>query len=135
MHPGANHEMVHFYETMKRPALGWPFAERYIESSPGIPHSWHMQAHLATRIGRWDKTTDRSLKAIEMERAYQKDMKVKPSEDSQYAHHLEMLMRGLIHDGRFAEARRLKQECIADNIKHNEVWFRLHLAERDFESA
>jgi tetratricopeptide (TPR) repeat protein len=134
-HPGANHELVHFYEKMQRPALGWPYAEKYIESSPGIPHAFHMQAHLATRLGRWDKTTDRGQKAIELERAYHQDMKVKPSEDAQYPHQLEMLMRGLIHDGRFAEARQLKKECLADNIKHPQVWFRLHLGERDYESA
>src|SRR5262249_51022272 len=42
-HPGANHELVHYAETLKRPALGWPFAEGYIRSSPGIPHAFHMQ--------------------------------------------------------------------------------------------
>src|SRR5262249_27405276 len=56
LHPGANHELVHFYENFKRPALGWPYAEKYIESSPGIPHAFHMQAHLGMRIGRWNKT-------------------------------------------------------------------------------
>ena len=24
LHPGAHHELVHFYENFKRPALGWP---------------------------------------------------------------------------------------------------------------
>jgi tetratricopeptide (TPR) repeat protein len=135
LHPGANHELVHFYENFKRPALGMPYADKYIESSPGIPHAFHMQAHLATRVGRWDKTVDRSSKAIELERAYHRELKVKPSEDQQYAHHLETLMRGLIHDGRFAEARKLKQECQADNIKHPQVWFQLHLEERDYDAA
>jgi hypothetical protein len=135
LHPGANHELVHFYENMKRPALGWPYAEKYIESSPGIPHAFHMQAHLATRLGRWSKTTDRSTRAIELERAYHRLMGVKPSEDHQYAHHLETLMRGLIHDGRFSEARKLKQECLADKVKHPQVWFHLHLAERDYDQA
>src|SRR5262249_14080374 len=27
LHPGANHELVHFYENYRRPALGWPYAE------------------------------------------------------------------------------------------------------------
>ncbi len=68
LHPGANHEMVHFYENIQRPALGWVYAENYIQSSPGIPHPFHMQAHLATRLGRWGKTSDRSSRAIELER-------------------------------------------------------------------
>src|SRR5262249_8035496 len=78
LHPGAHHELVHFYENYKRPALGWPHAEGYMKSSPGIPHAFHMQAHLAMRIGRWDKTTDNSARAIELERAYHKAMNVKP---------------------------------------------------------
>ena len=62
IHPAANHELVHIYEATRRPALGWPHAEGYIASSPGILYAWHMQAHLAMRIGKWDKTTDRSCR-------------------------------------------------------------------------
>src|SRR5437763_11285715 len=66
LHPGANHELVHFYEGFQRPALGWPHAEAYIASSPGLPHAFHMQAHLATRIGKWAKASDRSARAVEL---------------------------------------------------------------------
>jgi tetratricopeptide (TPR) repeat protein len=135
LHPGANHELVHFYENIQRPALGWPYAEKYIESSPGIPHPFHMQAHLATRLGRWDKTSDRSARAIELERAYHKTMNVPPSQDHQYNHHLEILTLSLIHDGRFREARAIKEEALSQNIQHWLPWFRLHLAERDWDEA
>jgi tetratricopeptide (TPR) repeat protein len=135
LHPGANHELVHFYETFRRPALGWPYAENYIKSSPGIPHAFHMQAHLATRIGKWDRTSDRSARAIELERAYQRDMNVKPSQDSQFSHHLETLMTSLIHDGRFEEARKLKKECESLKYTHRLPWFRLHVAERNWAEA
>src|SRR5262249_47646217 len=89
LHPGANHELVHIYEGTQRPALGWVNAEAYIKSSPGIPHPWHMQAHLAMRLGRWDATTDRSCKAIELERQYHREMGLKPRDDYQFDHHLE----------------------------------------------
>ena len=135
LHPGANHELVHYYENCRRPALGWTYAERYIQSSPGIPHAFHMQAHLATRLGRWDKTSDRSSRAIELERAYHKEMKVKPTEDQQFSHHLEILTLSLIHDGRFREARAAKAESEACGFHLWQPWFRLHLAERDWESA
>ena len=135
LHPGANHELVHFYENIHRPALGWPYAEKYIESSPGIPHPFHMQAHLATRIGRWDKTSDRSARAIELEKAYHRDLNVKPRDDHQYAHHLEILLLSLIHDGRFREARAIKSEAQSHGIQHWLPWFRLHLAERDWDEA
>jgi tetratricopeptide (TPR) repeat protein len=135
LHPGANHELVHFYENYHRPALGLPYAEKYIESSPGIPHSFHMQAHLATRLGRWKVTSDRSARAIELERAYHKEMNVKPAQDQQYSHHLEILLLSLIHDGRFAEARAIEKEAIDAKLKIGKTLFRLHLAERARDDA
>jgi Tfp pilus assembly protein PilF len=135
MHPGANHELLHYYENSRRPALGWIYAENYIKSSPGIPHPFHMQAHLAMRIGRWAQTTDRSAHAIELERAYHQEMSVKPTEDQQYSHHLETLLRSLIHDGRFAEARAIEAEQRQCGYKPWQLWFQLHLAERDWTAA
>jgi Tfp pilus assembly protein PilF len=135
MHPGANHELLHYYEKCQRPALGWVYAENYLKSSPGIPHPFHMQAHLATRLGRWDKTSDRSARAIELERAYHKEMNVKPSEDHQYSHHLEILTISLVHDGRFREARAIKQEAWDAGYRLWMPWFRLHLGEGDWAEA
>lgn len=135
LHPGANHELVHYYENARRPALGWVYAEGYIKSSPGIPHPFHMQAHLATRLGRWDKTADRSARAIELERQYHKDMNVAPRDDHQFDHHLDILTRSLIHDGRFREARAIKKEAYEAGVRHWNQWFRLHLAERDAAEA
>jgi tetratricopeptide (TPR) repeat protein len=135
LHPGANHELVHFYEGHRRPALGWVYAENYIRSSPGIAHPFHMQAHLATRLGRWDKTSDRSARAIELERAYHKALNVNPAEDHQFSHHLQILTLSLIHDGRFREARAIKDEAQRNKIEQLEPWFRLHLAERDWDEA
>jgi tetratricopeptide (TPR) repeat protein len=138
LHPGANHELVHFYENIKRPALGWRYAEKYMESSLGVPHAFHMQAHLGMRIGRWDRTTEHSARAVEIQTAYHKLMDVKPSQDSQFAHHVETLMRSLIHDGRFDEARRLKklsQDAKIESREHKQLWVGLHLAERDWAEA
>jgi tetratricopeptide (TPR) repeat protein len=94
-----------------------------------------MQAHLATRLGRWDKTSDLSAKAIELERAYHKELNVKPKDDHQFAHHLEILTLSLIHDGRFREARAIKQEAWDADVRHWMPWFRLHVAERDWPEA
>jgi tetratricopeptide (TPR) repeat protein len=135
LHPGGTHELVHFYENYKRPALGWPYAEAYIASSPGLPHAYHMQAHLGTRIGKWEKTSDYSSRAIELEKAYQKDMNVSPKQDSQYSHHLETLLTSLIHDGRFREARAIEAESRGLGYRQMLPWFRLHLAERDWDEA
>jgi tetratricopeptide (TPR) repeat protein len=135
LHPGANHELVHFYENYHRPALGWVCAENYIKSTPGIPHAFHMQAHLATRLGRWDKTSDRSAHAIELERAYHKLMNIRPNDDYQFGHHLEVLLLSLTHDGRFLEARTIVEECKSAGFQPLELSFRLHLAERAWDDA
>src|SRR5207248_2132440 len=104
-------------------------------SSPGSPHPFHMQAHLATRLGRWDKTADRSSRAIELEREYHKFQNVKPSEDFQFTHHLEILTISLVHDGRYAEARKIKAEAEKAGYSHWMPWFRLHLGERDWKEV
>jgi tetratricopeptide (TPR) repeat protein len=135
LHPGANHELVHFYEANRRPALGWVYAENYVRSSPGIPHAFHMQAHLATRLGRWDKTSDRSARAIELQRAYHQFLNVPPGDDHQWTHHLEIGTLSLVHDGRFREARAVKEDAKKDKINQWGPWFRLHLAERDWDEA
>src|SRR5262249_40207667 len=134
-HPGAHHELVHHYENIRRPTLGWPHAEGYVNSSPNIPHANHMQAHLAMRIGKWDKTTDRSARAIELQEAYHKQMSVSPNDDWQFAHHLETLMQSLIHDGRSKEAHVIRKKCEDYKFIQRNHWFRLAIAERDWDEA
>jgi tetratricopeptide (TPR) repeat protein len=135
IHPGANHELVHFSENTRRPALGWPYAEGYIKSSPGIPHAFHMQAHLAMRIGKWGPTTDWSARAVELEKAYHKYQGVLPREDFQFSHHMETLTRSLVHDGRFAEAKAIKAEAEGYKYAYRPEWFRMALAQRDWDAA
>ena len=95
-----------------------------------------MQAHLATRIGKWNKTTDWSARAIVLEEAYHKQMKLAINEDHQYSHHCETLMQALIHDGRFKEADELRKKCEGYKFNAHRVhWFRLALAQRDWDAA
>jgi tetratricopeptide (TPR) repeat protein len=135
LHPGANHELVHFYDNGKRPALGWPYAEGYIASSPGIPHALHMQAHLAMRIGKWDKTTDRSSRAIELQREYHRVQEVRPNQDHQYSHHLETLTLSLVHDGRFREVQEVRNEAEKNGYRFTLPWFRASLGQRNWTDA
>ncbi len=135
LHPGANHELVHFYERFRRPALGWTHALAYMKSSPKIPHAWHMQAHLAMRLGRWKHTTDWSTKAVELQEAHHKYQGVKPSSDSQFSHHLEILLISLTYDGRFQEADAVREKCRKYGFRHNLPWFQLHMAKREYDKA
>ena len=135
LHPGANHELVHFFENVRRPALGWPYAEKYIESSPKIPHAFHMQAHLATRVGKWENTTDWSAKALKMQKEYHQFLDVKPKDDHQFQHHMETLTRTLMHDGRFAELEAVKKEAGWYGYKFIPEWFRVAIAKKDWVAA
>jgi tetratricopeptide (TPR) repeat protein len=134
-HPGANHELVHYFENVKRPALGWPFAEGYIRSSPGIPHAFHMQAHLGMRIGKWGETTNWSSKAVELEINYHRYQGVTPGEDHQFNHHMETLTRSLVHDGRFAEAKAIKVKAEGYKYAFRPEWFRMSITEKDWDGC
>jgi len=135
VHPGANHELVHFYEGFKRPALGWQYAEGYMKSSPGIPHAFHMQSHLAMRIGKWQFTSDNSSRALAMQIEYHKFIGVKPSEDHQFFHHMETLTRSLVHDGRFKEADEIKAKAAGYSYNFRPEWFRMALGRHDWAEA
>jgi len=95
-HPGANHELVHAYEGIDRPALGWPYTVGFRNSAPNMPHANHMQAHLAMRLGRWDEAID----CTRMSR--KKSLEGYPELDP--SHHIDVLIRCLAHQGRFEEA-------------------------------
>jgi len=135
LHPGANHELVHFYENARRPALGWPFAQAYMQSSPGIAHAFHMQAHLGTRVGKWRQTTDWSAKAIELQRAYHQALSVTATDDQQFSHHLEILTKSLLHDGRVGEATAIRDEAKSHKYAMPIDWFRLALLSEDWAAA
>lgn len=135
LHPGANHEFVHFYENVRRPALGWPFAENYIKSSPGIPHAFHMQAHLGMRIGKWGVTSDWSWRAIELQTEYHKYQGVTAGEDHQFNHHMETLTRSLVHDGRFADATKIKKMAEGYKYSFRPEWLRMAIGQRDWDGA
>lgn len=135
LHPGANHEFVHHFENIRRPALGWPFAEGYIKSSPGVPHAYHMQAHLGMRIGKWGSTTDWSARAVELEIEYHKYQGVTPGEDHQFNHHMQTLTRSLVHDGRFAELKEIKKQAEGYKYTFRPEWFRMAVLEHDWAEA
>jgi hypothetical protein len=86
LHPGATHELIHYYDSAGRWGLAWPHTENYIKGSPGIGHAYHMQIdHVAIHQSRWDRIIDHAPKAGE--------------------HNMHMV--ALAHEGRFAEARKV----------------------------
>ncbi|MFY7952958.1 MAG: tetratricopeptide repeat protein, partial [Armatimonadaceae bacterium] len=135
VHPGANHELVHHYENIRRPALGWPHAEKYMESSPGLPHAYHMQAHLAMRVGKWANTCDWSKRAYLMQKEYHQFQGVKPGDDHQFNHHMDILTHSLVHDGRFAEAADVRKDAIGYGYKFTQQWFGMFVTQKNWDET
>ena len=131
-HPGAHHQLVHAYEAIGRPALGWQHSDGYIDSAPLIPHSHHMQVHLAMRLSRWDIASANMLRSITLEKLYHQEMKVDPKQDGQYQHHLDICARALVHTGKYSKATELKKEADAIGWQIWNTWTRLFQAQHDW---
>jgi len=95
-HPAPNHELIHGYERIDRPALGWRHTEGFRQSAPNMPHANHMQGHLAMRLGRWQEAIDCARAAR------RKSLEGYPELDA--GHHIDIMVRALAHEGRFKEA-------------------------------
>ena len=80
-------------------------------------------------------TSNWSWKAVELEVEYHKYQGVTPGEDHQFNHHMETLTRSLVHDGRFADA--LKIKTMAEGSKYNfrPEWLRMAIGQRDWDGA
>jgi hypothetical protein len=131
-HPGAHHQLVHAYEGISRPALGWPHSDGYIDSAPLVPHSHHMQVHLAMRLSRWDIASSNMLRSITLEKMYHQEMKVDPKQDAQYQHHMDICTRALVHTGKYARACEMKKEADANGWHIWNTWTRLFQAQHDW---
>ncbi|MBM3461453.1 MAG: tetratricopeptide repeat protein [Armatimonadetes bacterium] len=97
-HPAPNHELIHGYEAIVRPALGWKYTVMFRRAAPNMPHAHHMQAHLAMRLGRWDDAIDATRTTHQ--RSLQGFPELSPG------HHLSVLALALGHQGRFIDAER-----------------------------
>jgi hypothetical protein len=94
-----------------------------------------MQAHLGMRIGKWGTTTDWSWRAVELQVEYHKVQGVTPGEDHQFNHHMETLTRSLVHDGRFADARKIKAMAEGYKYAFRPEWLRMAIAQREWDEA
>jgi tetratricopeptide (TPR) repeat protein len=131
-HPGAHHQLVHAYEGIGRPALGWPHSQGYVDNAPLVPHSHHMQVHLAMRLSRWDVASANMLRSLALERMYHQEMKVDPRQDQQFLHHMDIATRALVHNGNYHMAREIKKEAQGLGWNLWNIWARLHQAEHDW---
>jgi tetratricopeptide (TPR) repeat protein len=95
-HPAPNHELIHDFEEIDRPALGWPFTEGFRRSAPNMPHANHMQGHLAMRLGLWQEAVD--CTRTSRRRSLEGYPELDPS------HHITTMLIALMRQGHFQEA-------------------------------
>jgi tetratricopeptide (TPR) repeat protein len=119
-HPAPNHELIHDYEDIDRPALGWRYTEGFRRSAPNMPHANHMQAHLAMRLGRWQE-------AVDCTRASRrKSLDGYPELDP--SHHITTMLLALTRMGHFREA-----EAEPQAYRNGLDWARLLQMKADLE--
>ena len=63
-HPGANHYVVHLYESSRTPEKGVPSADRLVNLVPGSGHLLHMPAHVYMRTGRYAEASAANRRSI-----------------------------------------------------------------------
>jgi tetratricopeptide (TPR) repeat protein len=63
-HPGANHYVVHLYESSRTPEKGVPSADRLVNLVPGSGHLLHMPAHVYMRTGRFAEASAANRRSI-----------------------------------------------------------------------
>jgi len=69
-HPGANHYIVHLYESSRTPEKGVPSADRLVDLVPGSGHLLHMPAHIYMRTGRYAEASAANRRSIEADVRY-----------------------------------------------------------------
>ena len=75
-HPGANHLFIHIYEDSQTPQIALPHAERLANIMPTVAHMVHMPAHIYIRTGKYQKSIEQNLHAIQTAEQFLKNWKI-----------------------------------------------------------
>ena len=57
-HPGANHYVIHAYDTPGFASQALAVAQNYGKVAPDVPHALHMPTHIFTRLGLWNDSIE-----------------------------------------------------------------------------
>jgi tetratricopeptide (TPR) repeat protein len=106
-HPGANHYVVHLYESSRTPERGVASADRLVNLVPGSGHLLHMPAHVYMRVGRYAEASAANRRSIEADRRYLAQVDAQGAYRVGYvAHNHHFLWASSAMQGRSAEALR-----------------------------
>ena len=68
-HPGANHYLIHLYDSPGMAAQGLEFARAYDKIAPDAEHALHMPSHIYLQLGMWDDVVRSNERAWAASRA------------------------------------------------------------------
>ena len=104
-HPGANHYIVHLYESSATPDKGVPSADRLTDLVPGSGHLLHMPAHVYMRVGRYAEASAANRRSIEADVRYLAQVDAQGAYRVGYvAHNHHFLWASAAMQGRSAES-------------------------------
>ena len=116
-HPGAAHYLIHSVDDSVHAPLGLRAANAYSKIAPDSPHALHMTSHIFLALGMWDDVVAANEAALGI-------VKQKIQARNQAAspvgcgHPITWLAYGYLQQGRFADARRLVENC-GEEVRKN----------------
>ncbi len=116
-HPGAAHYLIHSVDDSVHAPLGLRAANAYSKIAPDSPHALHMTSHIFLALGMWDDVVAANEAALGI-------VKQKMQARNQAAspvgcgHPITWLAYGYLQQGRFADARRLVENC-GEEVRKN----------------
>jgi hypothetical protein len=116
-HPGAAHYLIHSVDDSVHAPLGLRAANAYSKIAPDSSHAQHMTSHIFLALGMWDQVVAANEAALGI-------VKQKVQARNQAAsvvgcgHPITWLAYGYLQQGRFADARRLVENC-GEEVRKN----------------
>jgi tetratricopeptide (TPR) repeat protein len=109
-HPGAAHYLIHSVDDSVHAPLGLRAARAYSKIAPDSPHAQHMTSHIFLALGMWDDVVaanEATLRIFD----HMTQARGKSARAIGCAHPITWLAYGYLQQGRFADARRLVENC------------------------
>jgi tetratricopeptide (TPR) repeat protein len=107
-HPGAAHYLIHSVDDSVHAPLGLRAARAYSRIAPDSSHAQHMTSHIFLALGMWDDVVAANEAAIRLSTP---SARTAPVSNAGCGHAVTWLAYGYLQQGRFADARRLVDDC------------------------
>ena len=133
-HPGAAHYLIHSVDDSVHAPLGLRAALAYSKIAPDSPHAMHMTSHIFLALGMWQETVAANEAAIRLgTQRFRARNPHAPLAGCGHAH--TWLAYAYLQQGRFADARRLLDNCGDEMRKRPELSTGADLLDSDETSA